>query len=65
MLTRAQWRGVVDFAWAVNARLVTSFAKQGTMPVLPGVPTKAGPLFLPPASITFFAVAAAGNASCR
>jgi hypothetical protein len=26
VLTRAQWRGVVDFAKAVNARIVTSFA---------------------------------------
>ena len=26
MLTRAQWKGVVDFANAVDSRIVTSFA---------------------------------------
>jgi heparanase len=36
MLTRRQWRGVVDFAHAVDARIVTSFA------ISPGVRDAAG-----------------------
>jgi heparanase len=40
-------------------------AKDGTLPALRGVPARAEPLSLPPASLTFLALPEAGNASCR
>jgi heparanase 1 len=46
VLTRAQWRGVIDFARAVDARLVTSFAISSGVRDSAGVWTakQAGPL---------------------
>jgi hypothetical protein len=37
----------------------------GALPELRGVPTRPGPVVLVPASITFLAVAKAGNRACR
>lgn len=42
-----------------------SVGQDGALPALEGLPTPAGPLSLPPASITFLAFASAGSASCR
>jgi heparanase len=39
--------------------------KDGAVPATEGVPTPAGPVALPVASLTFLAFADAGNASCR
>jgi len=42
-----------------------SVGKDDALPALEGVPTAAGPVALPAASITFLAFADAGSASCR
>lgn len=42
-----------------------ALGKDGAMPPIRAVPAQAGPVTLPAASLTFLAIADAGNAGCR
>lgn len=57
VLTQEQWKGVVDFARATDAKIVTSFATS------PGVRDRSG--VLAPQSITFIEIPEAGNEACK
>ena len=61
-LTSAE--GLLSHSVELNGKALV-LGKDGALPAIEGVPTQAGPVTLPPASIAFLAFAGAGNASCR
>ena len=62
--TLASAEGLLSHSVQLNGR-TAAVGKDDVVPVLQGVPTPKGPVALPAASITFLALAEAGNASCR
>jgi heparanase 1 len=62
--TLASTEGLLSHSVQLNGR-TAAVGKDDAVPVLQGVRTPRGPITLPAASITFLALAKAGNASCR
>jgi len=62
--TLASAQGLLVHSLELNGNAL-ALGKDGAMPPIRGVPTPAGPLALPAASMTFLAFADAGNAGCR
>jgi len=62
--TLASAEGLLSHVVQLNGKLL-ALAKDGAVPGTQGVPTSKGQVALPAASITFLALADAGNASCR
>ena len=62
--TLASAEGLLSHSVQLNGK-TAAVGKDNVVPVLRGVPTPKGPVALPAASITFLALAEAGNASCR
>ena len=62
--TLTSTEGLLSHGVQVNGK-TASVGKDDVVPALRGVPTPKGPVALPAASITFLALAEAGNASCR
>ena len=62
--TLASQAGLLSHTVELNGTPL-ALGKAGAVPATKGVPVKAGALSLPAASITFVALPAAGNASCR
>lgn len=62
--TLASAQGLLAHSVELNGNALT-LGKDGAMPPIRGVPTPAGPVALPAASMTFLAFTDAGNAGCR
>ena len=62
--TLASSAGLLSHSVELNGATL-ALGKDGSVPVLRGAASPAGTLSLPPASITFVALAGADNASCR
>jgi heparanase len=62
--TLASAQGLLAHRVELNGNAL-ALGKDGAMPPIRGVPTQAGPVALPAASMTFLAFADAGNARCR
>lgn len=62
--TLASAQGLVAHTVELNGAAL-ALGKDGALPAVRGVPMKAGTVALPAASITFLALADAGNARCR
>jgi hypothetical protein len=62
--TLASPTGLLSHRVTLNGREL-GLEKDGAVPALRGIPTQAGEIDLPPASVTFLAVSAAGNPDCK
>jgi heparanase 1 len=62
--TLASSTGLLSHRVTLNGRELR-LEKDDSVPALRGIPTQAGEIDLPPASITFLAVSAAGNPDCK